>query len=104
MNKKQLHLDAILDAVISCCNSTICNDATKDDVLGDSRKENAVMTRSILARTIKDAGYSTTTIAAFLNKSAAAVRHLYEICDSYKATSKAFRIALDEAREMCKSL
>lgn len=101
MNNKESELYHIVDMVVECC-ATQINDngdmsVTRDDVLGKSRKENIVMTRSILAMILKSAGYSTSTAAALMKRTPHAVRHMIELGHEYYKTSRAFRIANAEA-------
>lgn len=108
MNNKEAELHRILDIVVSCCATQISEDGkmsiTKDDILGKSRVENVVMTRCILCRLISWNGYSVTTIAQMLNRTASAVRHLIALGDNYYKTSKAYRIAEAEAMLKCKDV
>lgn len=106
MNKKETELHRIVSLVIGCCATQIDDDGkmslTKEDVLGKSRKENVVMTRCILVEQILKAGYSTTTAAQLLHRSVNAIRHLMVMGDNYCQTSRAYRIAREEAYTQCR--
>lgn len=107
MNQKQERLNKIVDIVIECC-------ATKDKtgrlsidkrmLFGKTRSENIVMTRAILATTIARQGYSVTTLACLLNRTVQAVRHLLQTDDVYRKSSRAYRIASEEAEKRCQLL
>lgn len=105
MNAKEAELHRITDVVIGCC-ATDLNDGnvtiTKEQVLGKSRSENAVMTRCILASQIVSAGYSISTVASILHRTVQSVRHMIEIGSNFNKTSRAYRIANEEATRMCK--
>lgn len=105
MNAKETELHRIVDIVIGCCatdfnygSATI----TKEDVLGKNRSDNAVMTRCILANQIISAGYSVATVAFVLHRTAQAVRHMIEMGINFNKTSRAYRIANEEATRKCK--
>lgn len=106
MNDKENMLYSIADAVVACCASKVGTrlNFTVADVLGNSRAENIVMTRQILAMQIKNAGYTTTTIAQFLKCSTNNVRKL--IADGYNNlhNSIAFYYAYSEATLRCRDV
>lgn len=108
MNNKEAELYRILDIVVSCCSTQISEDGkmslTKDDILGKSRVENVVMTRCILCRIVIWNGYSVTTMAQMLNRTATAIRHLITLGDNYHKSSRAYRIAEAEAMLKCKDI
>lgn len=108
MNNKQRELMRIVDAVVSCCCTDVDNSGTKsltaDDVLGKSRAENVVMTRAILVSQVLSSGYSVTTCAQLLCRTAHAVRHLNELGYQYMRTSRAYRIAHAESTLLCKDI
>lgn len=68
------------------------------DVLGTSREANTVMTRCILVSSILDAGYSVSTIAALLGRTARGIRHLLALDRHYWRTSRAYRTAVEEVK------
>lgn len=108
MNNKELELYRILDIVVACCATDIddkgTKSITKEDVLGKSRKENAVMTRAMFVSQVIDAGYSITTIAQLLDRTETAIRHLFKINIDYYKTSRAYRIAHAESTLKCKDI
>lgn len=101
MNNKEAELYRLLNVAVDCCAMKVDDkgtmSVTTEEVIGKSRKENVVMTRSVLVCLILHAGYSVTTCADFLHRTIAAVRHLEGLSDVYLKTSKAYRIALAEA-------
>lgn len=106
MNAKETELRRIVDVVIGCCATEIQEGSktiTRDEVLGRSRCENAVMTRCILVDQIIAAGYSIATAAHVLNRTVQAVRHMMEMSMTYRKTSRAYRIADEEARSKCRT-
>ena len=106
MNAKETELRRIVDVVIGCCATEIQEGSktiTREDVLGRSRSENAVMTRCILADQIITAGYSIATAAHVLNRTVQAVRHMIEMSMTYRRNSRAYRIADEEARSKCRT-
>lgn len=106
MNAKDTYLWKIIDQVINCCASNIVGDKpiTRDDVLGKSRCENIVMTRTILVSQIIAAGFSTTTTALLLQRDVHSIRHLIRLNDRLMKSSKAYRIAYEEADKQCKDI
>ena len=70
----------------------------RDDVLGTSRETNTVMTRCILVRCLLDAGYSVSTVAALLGRTARGIRHLLALDRHYWRTSRAYRTAVEEVK------
>ena len=102
MNKKEFELNRIIDVAISCCKSesTII---TKEDILGKSRKEECVWARTIVVALLSSGGYLTSTIATALNTTTPAIRHLMKLDTSLRRTSRAYRIAYEEACILAKS-
>ena len=70
----------------------------RDDVLGTSRETNMVMTRCILVSSLLDAGYSVSTVAALLGRTARGIRHLLALDRHYWRTSRAYRTAVEEVK------
>lgn len=108
MNNKECVLCKIIDIVVSCCATPIDENGTmsvtKDEVLGKSRSENAVMTRCVLVSQIIGAGYSTTTVANLLHRTPHAIRHILDTGYKYQETSRAYQIAHAEATLKCKDI
>ena len=102
MNNKESELNRIIDVAISCCKSesTII---TKEDILGKSRKEECVWARTIVVALLSSGGYLTSTIATALNRTTPAIRHLMKLDTSLRRTSRAYRIAYEEACILAKS-
>lgn len=86
MNNKESELNRILENVVKCCTTEIdgVTTITSEDLLGKRRVENLIMTRCILVGQILAAGYSVTTVAAFLHRSPQAIRHLCEKGNEYE--------------------
>lgn len=101
MNQKEKELYRIVDCVVSCCAMNVENgqSITRDELLGPRRTENLVMTRCILIEQVLRAGYSVTTLACLLHRSAAAVRHLRGLGRQLIKTSFAYRVAYNEAEK-----
>lgn len=104
MNDKDTELLRIVDIVISCCASDLTGELsiTKEDVIGKSRAENIVLTRTILVAQIIAAGYSTTTAAKLLQRDVHSIRHLMELNNRFLKSSRAYRIASEEVSRKCK--
>lgn len=102
MNEKQKELYRILDLVVSCCVTEHGRASiTRSDILGRSRTENAVMTRCILVAQLAKAGFSASTSAQLLGRTSAAIRHLMRLGTDYLRTSRAYRIAFQQASRLC---
>lgn len=106
MNNKSTILNTIIDIVLDCCSMQVGDErnVTRQDLLGDCRRQNVVMTRCILVHMILAAGYSVDTIALLLNKTARSVRHMSDVGYQFLQTSRAYRIAYAEATLRCKSI
>lgn len=101
MNNKQIELNRIVDVVVDCCDM-VTDDRhiiTKDMVLGGCKRQYAVMTRSILVFQILRHGYTTETCSELLGLTAQAVTSLMSKDGEYHMTSRAYRIAKQEATE-----
>lgn len=100
MNDKKKELWRVIDNVIKCCAITTLNGTlsiTREEVLGKSRAENLVMARCMVVEQMIHAGFSVTTIAQILNRTAQAVRHLEKLAFSYLKTSRVYRLATAQA-------
>ena len=104
MNAKDTELLRIVDLVINCCASNVAGETpiSREEVLGKARNENIVMTRTILVALIIAAGYSTTTAALLLHRDVHTIRHLINLNDRLRKSSKAYRIAFEEAERKYK--
>lgn len=96
---KEQELKRAIDIVSECCSHGIGDGGavTPSLLLGRVRTENAVMTRCVLIQTLVCLGYSTTTIAQTLRRSAPAVRHLMRRSRALRRSSRAYRLIEDEA-------
>ena len=103
MNDKQKMLDAIIDIVVECCDVRYDGKSiiTREDVLGKSKRENAVLTRSLLALQLKHEGYTVDTIAMILDRNSDTVRDLIANGYSLISSNKAFRRAAAEVALKC---
>lgn len=107
MNNKETELRRIVDTVVECCSTRDeygNQSVTAADVLGNSRTENAVMTRCILVEMILSAGFSIATAAFILHRSNGSVRRIRQTAADFRVTSRAYRIAEEEATQRCLSL
>lgn len=106
MNAKDSLLNSIVDQVVNCCASSVAGDIpiSREDVLGKARCENIVMTRTILVSQIIAAGFSTTTAAQLLHRDVHSIRHLVSLNERLMKSSKAYRIAYEEAVKRCKEI
>jgi len=100
MNRKAEYINRIIDIVVECCSADIGGGRqsfTRDDLLGNSRAENVVMSRCILVMLILTEGYTVTTCSQILGMTPHAVRNLRNKGNDYQFSSRAFRIASSEA-------
>ena len=98
MNNKQKELVRILEVTINCCTfDTDKGTITNEEVLGNSRKQNVVMTRCMVALHIISFGYSINTCSMFLNRTEHSVRNLLSNAHNLLTTSRAFKIAYAES-------
>ena len=104
MNIKDYTLSRLIDIVVDCSRSAIWDDntITRNTLLGNSKNENACMARAILVCQLIDAGY--TTIAKLLKRTAQGIRHIVKTNYALLKSSRAYRIASNEASEKCKEL
>lgn len=105
MNDKDAELLRIVDTAISCCASDLTGELsiTREDVIGKSRAENIVLTRTILVAQKIAAGYSTTTAAKLLQRDVHSIRYLMQLNNRLLKSSRAYRIAAAEVERKCKS-
>ena len=106
MNRKDFELSGIIDIVVECCRSAVYNDTalTKEGLLGSSKNENVCMARAILVCQLIDAGYTITTIAKLLKRTAQGIRHIIKTNYSLLKSSRAYNIASGEVAKRCKEL
>lgn len=103
MNDKQKWLDVVIGIVIECCDVQYNgkNSITREEILGKSKRENAVLTRSLLALQLKHEGYTVDTIAMILDRSPDAVRDMISSGYDLVSSNKAFRRAAAEVALKC---
>ena len=106
MNTKDYTLSRLIDIVVDCCKSAVWNDTaiTREGLLGSAKNENACMARAILVCQLIDAGYTITTIAKLLKRTAQGIRHIVKTNYALLKSSWAYRIASNEVAEKCKEL
>ncbi|MCM1079681.1 MAG: hypothetical protein NC344_10240 [Bacteroidales bacterium] len=107
MNNKEKYLNDIVDIVIKCCAMELSDgrmSLTREDVIGKSRSENAVISRCLLVMMVISAGFSITTAAQLLGRTTHSVRHLLKTGHNYRHTSRAFRVVHDEASAVCHAI
>ena len=106
MNIKDYTLSKLIDIVVDCSKSAILDDntITRSTLLGNSKNENACMARAILVCQLIDAGYTVTTIAKLLKRTAQGIRHIVKTNYVLLKSSRAYRIASNEVAEKCKEL
>ena len=106
MNIKDYTLSRLIDIVVDCSRSAIWDDntITRNTLLGNSKNENACMARAILVCQLIDAGYTITTIAKLLKRTAQGIRHIVKTNYALLKSSRAYRIASNEVAEKCKEL
>ena len=95
MNDISKEINRIIDTVIDCSKAAIGNDhtsVTRDEVIGRSKKENAVRVRCLVAHFLYKHGLSITTIGMLLGKSTQAVRNKLGMHDNFMRESQIYRI------------
>lgn len=92
-------MEKIINAVIDCCKSSMCNDTmiTKDNLLGRSRRENICIARAILVSILIKEGYTVSTISSLLNRTTQGIRHIIKMDYYLKKHSKCYNIMANEA-------
>lgn len=105
-NAKQKMLDAIVDIVVECCDVKYNgrSSVSREEVLGKSKRESVVLTRSMLALQLKHEGYTIDTIALILDRSQETIRDLIASAYDNISTSRAFRRAAAEVALRCMDL
>lgn len=98
MNDKDKEMNRIIEAVIEACTTTISESEkiytiSREDVLGKCKRENANITRTMLATHLIRFGLSHTTISMLFGKSVQAIRNMEKAHTDYLKLSKAYRIA-----------
>lgn len=106
MNTKDYILSRLIDIVVDCSKSAILDDntITRSTLLSNSKNENACMARAILVCQLIDAGYTITTIAKLLKRTAQGIRHIIKTNYALMKSSQAYRIASNDVEEKCKEL
>ena len=106
MNIKDYTLSRLIDIVVDCSRSAIWDDntITRNTLLGYSKNENACMARAILVCQLIEAGYTITTIAKLIKLTEQGIRHIVKTNYALLKSSRAYRIACNEASEKCKEL
>lgn len=99
MNAKERELHRIVDIVVSCCSVSFGGrvSLSRAEVLGKGRGEVLTMTRCILASLIIAAGFSVSTLAGLMGRTATSARYLVSLDRQFHKTSRAYRIASVEA-------
>lgn len=95
MNDINKEINRIIDTVIECSKSVVSHEhmsVTREEVLGRSRKENAIRVRCLIAYFLYNDGLSITTIGQILGKSSRAVRYKLSLHENYYTSSNIFRI------------
>lgn len=103
MNDKQKWLDTIIDIVVECCDVKYNgrSSISRADVLGKTKREAVVLTRSMLALQLKHEGYTVDTIAMILDRSPDTIRDLITAGYDSVSNNKAFRRAAAEVALKC---
>ena len=104
MNEKDYELNRIISIVVNCCKSSIWSDKsmTREDLLGKSKNENVCMARAILVSQLIEAGFTITTIANLLKRTAQGIRHIVKSNYLLLKSSRAYKIASGEVQEKCR--
>lgn len=103
MNDKQKRLDDIINIVVECCDVSYMGKSsiTKEEVLGKSKRESVVLTRSLVALQLKHEGYTIDTIAMILDRTQDTIRDLIEAAYNNVSCNRAYRRAAAEVALKC---
>lgn len=106
MNRKEEYLMSIVAATVEVCSMTVDGEKilTKEELLGESRRPNALMARSMMATTILRCGFSKETIARLLKRSERGVCGILKNAIEWHRSSRAYRIAEKELEDECDKL
>lgn len=103
MNNKETELYRIMNIAISCCTSNEIS-VSIEDIKGKSRQTVLVWIRAIIVTLLASHGYLTSSIAKILNRTTPSIRYLMNLDSQLKRTSKAYKIASEEAMLLCKNI
>lgn len=102
MNDLEEKMQSIVDVVVSSCITTMnvvsSELATKEEILSKSKKQNAVMARSILAFALHRYGFTNTSICSLLGCTKSAVSKMITKHAEYKKTNKSYLLACKSIR------
>lgn len=104
MNDKDFELNRIISIVVNCCKSSVWSDKsiTREDLLGKSKNENVCMARAILVSQLINAGFTISTIAGLLKRTAQGIRHIVKSNYSLLKSSRAYKIASGDVEAKCR--
>ena len=106
MSDKQDFVEAIIDVVYESCVTRANGNVnfSREELLGNCRKQSVVMTRCMLAMALHSKGYSKDTIAMILGKTEHQVNRLLSAHYDFEMTSHAYRVANAEAVLRCQEI
>ena len=103
MNDKDRELYRIIDIVIECCTTRLGNEnvsVTKEDIFGKCKRENANITRCMIAYHLCVFGLTHATIAMLLDRTEQSIRNLIEEHYDLNKTNRAYNIANSQVERM----
>ncbi len=106
MNDINKEINRIIDTVIDCSRAAVSHEhmsITRAEVIGKSRKENAVRVRCLVTHFLFKHGLSITTIGMLLGKSTQAVRNKLGRHDNFMKESQIYRIVYAQIERTLKA-
>lgn len=101
MNNKERLMQKVMELCAKCCSYATGDGrgtVTAGDLRGRSRAENISMSRCICVGILISMGFTISSLAFALNRTAPAIRHMVELDRRYERTSLVYRIAQRQAR------
>lgn len=102
MNNKERLMHRVMELCARCCTYTVAGGGrgtiTARDLRGKSRAENISMTRCICVGILISMGFTVSSLAFALNRTAPSIRHMVELDRRYERTLLVYRIAQRQAR------
>lgn len=106
MNDKEKLAYDVLSICAGSCGYSLSGGGlsiTPNDIVSRNRSENVTMSRCIAVGMLVSLGFTITTCARILNRSAPAIRNMINMDRQLQETSRVYRMAYREARNQIRS-
>ena len=105
MNDKEKLFRSIVEAAASSSSYVCCGkqDITAEDIYGKSRKENVSLARNIAVSLLIAFGFTISSCSIMLNRTTPAIRNMIRMDRQLQETSRVYRIAFRQARNVVRS-